>query len=118
MPTGRSGIGGGVVNGELFVFGGEVPGVHGEVEAYNPATNSWRSLPKMPHPRHGIFASVIGNRIYLPGGGAIEAFGAAAKVNDVFIVDAPGTYANISSRLHVGTGDNVLIGGFIVTGSS
>jgi uncharacterized delta-60 repeat protein len=30
---------------------------------------------------------------------------------------APGTFGNISTRLHVETGDNVLIGGFIITGT-
>jgi uncharacterized repeat protein (TIGR01451 family) len=32
-------------------------------------------------------------------------------------VTAPGTVGNISTRLRVGTGDNVLIGGFIITGA-
>ena len=32
-------------------------------------------------------------------------------------ITAPGTVGNISTRLRVGTGDNVLIGGFIITGS-
>jgi N-acetylneuraminic acid mutarotase len=41
LQTGRSGIGAGVVNGELYVFGGEIPRLFGEVEAYDPVTNSW-----------------------------------------------------------------------------
>ena len=76
MPTGRSGIGVGVVNGELYVFGGELPSLHAEVEVYNPGSNTWRRLPDMPAPRHGIWASVIGNKIYLPGGGDVQGFGA------------------------------------------
>jgi hypothetical protein len=76
------------VNGELWVFGGEVPVLHGEVEVYNPVINTWRSLPDMPTPRHGISASVIGNRIYLPGGGLIQGFG-ASDINEVFIVSVP-----------------------------
>jgi N-acetylneuraminic acid mutarotase len=117
MPTARSGVGVAAVNGELFVFGGEIPRVHGEVEAYNPVTNSWRQLPNMPVPRHGLWASVIGNRIYLPGG-ATEPNYAASSVNDVFVVNRKATFANISSRLKVETGENVLIGGFIVNGSA
>lgn len=116
MLTGRSGIGVAAANGELWVFGGELPGLRPEVEAYNPATNTWRSLPPMPRPRHGIWASVIGNRIYLAGGGEVEGFG-ASSVHDVFIVDRKSTFANISTRLRVEPGDNVLIGGFIVTGN-
>ena len=117
MPTARSGIGVGVVNGELYVFGGEIPSLHPEVEVYNPANNSWRRLADMPTPRHGIWASVIGNKIYLPGGGSQQGFG-ATNVNDVFIVPTKATFGNISSRLKVETGDNALIGGFIVTGTA
>lgn len=117
MPTGRSGIAAAALNGELFVFGGEIPNLHGEVEAYNPATNTWRRLPDMPNPRHGIWASVIGNRVYLAGGGDQQGFG-ASDVNDVFTVDRAATFANISSRLKVERGDNVLIGGFIVAGTA
>ena len=120
MPTGRSGIGVGVVNGELYVFGGEIPTVHGEVEVYNPVSNSWRRVQDMPFARHGIWASVIGNSIYLPGGGAIQGFG-ATNHNDVFIVNSvnnSASFANISTRLKVETGDNALIGGFIVAGTT
>ncbi len=116
MPTGRSGIAAAAVNGELWVFGGELPSLHGEVEAYNPATNTWRSLPSMPAPRHGISAAVIGNRVYLAGGGDVQGFG-ATNHTDVFIVDRKATFGNISSRARVETGDDVMIGGFIVNGS-
>ncbi len=92
LPTVRAGIGVAAVNGELFVFGGETldpnggPGeVHGEVEVFNPATNTWRSLSPMPTPRHGIWASVIGNNIFLPGGGIVSGIG-PTNVNEVFIV--------------------------------
>jgi N-acetylneuraminic acid mutarotase len=92
LPTPRAGIGVAAVNGELFVFGGETydPNggggeVHGEVEVFNPATNTWRSLSPMPTPRHGIWASVIGNNIFLPGGGIVAGFG-ATDINEAFIV--------------------------------
>lgn len=116
MPTGRSGIGVGVVHGELYVFGGEIPSLHAEVEVYNPVSNAWRQLQGMPTPRHGIWASVIGNKIHFAGGGAKQGF-AATDTNDVFIVAGQATLANISTRLKVETGDNALIGGFIVTGT-
>jgi N-acetylneuraminic acid mutarotase len=91
LPTPRAGIGVAAVNGELFVFGGETlfPSgggeVHGEVEVFNPATNTWRSLSPMPTPRHGIFASVIGNNIFLPGGGLVSGIG-PTNLNTVFTV--------------------------------
>ena len=112
----RSGIGAAAVNGELYVFGGEEGGVHAEVEVYNPPTNSWRRIqPDWPIPRHGIWASVIGNKIYIPGGGVLENY-APTTYNHVFIVNSRTTFANISTRLKVEAGDNALIGGFIVTG--
>ncbi len=116
MPTGRSGVAAAAINGELYVFGGEIPVIHNAVEAYNPKTNTWRSLPPMPLPRHGMWAAVIGNRVYLPGGGAAQGL-AATSTNQLFTVDVPATFANISTRLNVQTGTNVLIGGFIVTGN-
>ena len=41
----------------------------------------------------------------------------AFEVQTAFPPPAPSTFANISTRLDVGTGNNVLIGGFIITGS-
>ena len=117
MPTGRSGIAAGVVHGELYVFGGEVGGLHPDVEVYNPASNSWRRAPDMPRPRHGIWASVIGNKIYLAGGGEAKGL-LPTSYHDVFIVSAPATFANISTRLKVESGEKVLIGGFIITGTA
>jgi N-acetylneuraminic acid mutarotase len=117
MPTGRSGIGVAAFNGELFVFGGEFPGVYSEVEAYNPVTNTWRAEASMSVARHGIWASAIGNKIYMPGG-AYEMGYAAADTNHVFIISSPSSgFANIATRNRIETGDKILIGGFIVTGT-
>jgi N-acetylneuraminic acid mutarotase len=73
MPTGRSGGAGATLDGKLYVFGGEGNpasplGIFGEVEAFDPASNSWRKFGPMPTPRHSIPAAVVGNRIHLPGG--------------------------------------------------
>jgi N-acetylneuraminic acid mutarotase len=119
MPTARSGIAAAVVNDELWVFGGEdADTVHAEVEVYNPASDSWRRLPDMPLPRHGIWVSVIGNKIYIPGGGAAAGF-AATNTNQIFTVSTStqGSLGNISTRAFVQTGENVMIGGFIVQGT-
>jgi uncharacterized protein (TIGR03437 family) len=86
MPTGRSGIGAAAVNGELYVFGGELPRQFNEVEVYNPLTNAWQQLPPMPTPRHGLFAAVIDNKIYLPGGATNQGL-AATTFHDVFTVN-------------------------------
>jgi hypothetical protein len=46
----------------------ELVGAFRAVEAYEPATNSWISLPPMPMPRHGIAGAVIGNEFHLVSG--------------------------------------------------
>jgi N-acetylneuraminic acid mutarotase len=123
MPTARSGIAAAVVNNELWVFGGEDPGnrvLQPEVEVYNPVTNSWRREANMPLPRHGIWASVIGNQIYIPGGGS-HADLAPTNTNQIFTVTetagAGVRLGNISTRAFVQTGNEVMIGGFIVQGT-
>jgi hypothetical protein len=46
----------------------QLVGAYRAVEAYNPATNSWITLPPMPMPRHGVAGAVIGNRFHLVSG--------------------------------------------------
>lgn len=87
LPTGRSGIAGAAVDGRFYVFGGEInrdaPGrVFGVVEAYDPNSDAWTRMPSMPTARHGIFAAVIGNTIYLPGGARASIL---TGVNEAFI---------------------------------
>jgi N-acetylneuraminic acid mutarotase len=91
LPTARSGIAGVVVNGCLYVFGGEgntahPQGVFAQAEAYNPVTNTWQAVVPMPVPRHGIGAAAIGPRIYIPGGGPVQGFG-VTDVHEVFDTD-------------------------------
>src|SRR5690242_10664999 len=89
MPTARSGFATAVVNNELWVFGGEDPQtlvLHAEVEVYNAARNTWRREPSMPAPRHGIWASVIENQIYIPGGGTTPALINPTNTNQIFTV--------------------------------
>ena len=73
MPTPRSGGGWGTDGRRIYVAGGEVTtkqlvGAFRGIEAYEPATNSWTTLPSMPMPRHGVAGAVIGNRFHLVSG--------------------------------------------------
>jgi N-acetylneuraminic acid mutarotase len=73
MPTARSGGASGSDGRRIYVAGGEVTttalvGAYRAVEAYEPATNSWTTLPSMPMPRHGVAGAVIGNRFHLVSG--------------------------------------------------
>jgi len=73
MPTPRSGGACDTDGRRIYVAGGEVTtkelvGAFRAVEAYEPATNSWISLPPMSMPRHGIAGAVIGNEFHLVSG--------------------------------------------------
>jgi peroxiredoxin/N-acetylneuraminic acid mutarotase len=73
MPTARSGGGWGTDGRRIYVAGGEVTtaqlvGAFRGVEAYDPATNSWMTLPSMPMPRHGVAGAVINNELHLVSG--------------------------------------------------
>lgn len=81
MPTARGGAAAGVVGGEIIVVGGEgnaaaSSGVFAQAEAYDPVADQWRALPDMSVPRHGMGAAGIGERLYVPGGATVQAFGA------------------------------------------
>ena len=78
LPQARGGTGKAVYyNGEFYIMGGETlngagataNNVYDRVDIYNPTTNTWRLGTSMPTARHGIFPILIGQRIYVAGGG-------------------------------------------------
>jgi N-acetylneuraminic acid mutarotase len=84
IVTPRGGVASAVLNGRLFVFGGEgnsadTSGVFPQVEAYDPRSNGWEALPPLTIPRHGYGAATLDGRIYLAGGATRQGLGA---VND------------------------------------
>ena len=50
-------------------------GVFPDVDAYDPVTDSWRSLPDLPLPVHGMGAAGLDGRIWVPAGADVEALG-------------------------------------------
>ena len=96
MPTARSALGSGVLNGRIYVAGGEFQDPHmmatfRAVEAYDPASDSWSIMPSMPVSRHGLAAGVIGNRLILVGGD-VQSSGSGVNVstNEVDALVIPG----------------------------
>jgi N-acetylneuraminic acid mutarotase len=88
MITPRGGAAAAVVRDRIVVAGGEgnpaVPsGVFPQTEVFVPASNSWFSLPNMRTPRHGTGGAAIGNTFYVPGGAAVQSFGASAEVESI-----------------------------------
>jgi hypothetical protein len=72
MPTGRDGLGIGVVNDTVYCIGGWTAGnpntATGVVEAYDPITDSWTTKASMPTPRGFLAVCVLNNKIYAMGG--------------------------------------------------
>src|SRR3979490_2024660 len=65
MANARSAGAGGVYNGRLYITGGEhqepaMMATFRSLEAYDPASNAWQTLPPMPVPRHGLAGGGVG----------------------------------------------------------
>lgn len=94
LPTARSGHGLVVYRGRFYAMGGEggvieggriVQGrVFGQMESYDPATDSWQSHAPMPTPRHGLGAALVGEWIHVAGGGAVTGGDVQSAVHEAF----------------------------------
>ncbi len=74
-PTLVTGAPSTVYNGEVYIFGGgysheglEEQNIYDVVEAYNPATNTWRSVTNMPKKLQMFALATVGNKAYIMGG--------------------------------------------------
>src|SRR5262245_1475784 len=82
MPTARSAMAAGVYNNRIYVTGGEfqdanMMATYRSFESYDPATNTWTTLPSMPTSRHGLASAVLGNRIHMVSGDTQSALSGA-----------------------------------------
>jgi len=59
-----------VVNGRIYVIGGDFGPPDAEVEEYDPATDTWVERPYMPTPRGALSTVALNGRIYVIGGSA------------------------------------------------
>jgi N-acetylneuraminic acid mutarotase len=91
MPRARGGVAAGVVNDLIIVVGGEgndravnANGVFPETDAYQPSTNTWRTLTNMLTPRHGMGAAGVGGKLYVPGGATAQGGGTAVAILEAF----------------------------------
>lgn len=95
MPTERSSLAGGVVNGKIYVAGGEfqdarMSATFRAFESYDPAKNAWTTLPSMAVARHGMAGGVVGDTLHFVSGD-VQSSGTGLDVSspshDVFTVD-------------------------------
>ena len=78
LPEPRAGNGIAVLNGLVYLIGGEIWMSGPEttlysVDVYDPVTDSWSSLPDLSFPLHGVPAVASGDRLYVIGGSTIAA---------------------------------------------
>jgi N-acetylneuraminic acid mutarotase len=86
LPTPRGGTSGAVLDGKVYVAGGEAFGptrTFAEVEFFDPATGRWSRAPDLPTPRHGLAAQAAGGRLYVIGGGPTAGLSVSPQ-NEVF----------------------------------
>ena len=75
LPTPRGGLAGAATcSGLVVAAGGETvgagrSGTFAEVEAFDPASATWRALPPLPTPRHGLGVVTVGTTLYTLAGG-------------------------------------------------
>jgi N-acetylneuraminic acid mutarotase len=116
-PSGRSGHTAVWSGNEMIIWGGGDTSYFRTGGRYNPLSDSWSatSTTNAPSARSAHTAVWTGNKMIVWGGG-----------NDVHDFNTGGAYCapapppqlgNISTRSFVQTGDNVMIGGFIVQGT-
>jgi N-acetylneuraminic acid mutarotase len=72
-PTRRGDVACAVLNGKIYVTGGEYEEPRGKItfwafEAYDPKANTWQVLPHMRITRHGFVAAFLGNDFHAAGG--------------------------------------------------
>lgn len=107
-------------NGLVIGTGGR--GRHGilaTAELYDPASGTWTATGSLATKRTRHTATLLPNGIVLVAGGdnGSGAF-ASAELYDLGTLTRPGKALNISTRMGVETGDNIAIGGFIISGGT
>ncbi len=87
IPTQRAGVSVVTLGKRIVVMGGEsgaqVP-AHAEVEAYDPATDTWSKLPPLPVGRHGMQAVLVGDRLHVLAGSGNR--GGGPELNDHWVL--------------------------------
>jgi len=122
MPTPRTGLAVGVVNGILYAVGGDVETNTGvldlpTVEAYDPVTDKWTPKAPMPTPRSGLAVGVVSGILYAIGGDngstTVEAYD---RVKDSWTTKTPMPTARYGLGVGMVNGLIYAVGGVIAPG--
>ncbi len=104
IPTQRAGTATITTDSEAIVIGGESGSqtvAHNEVEALNPATGTWRSLPALQTGRHGTQAILSEGRLYIEAGSGNR--GGGPELSSLEMYTIPGTDGTEDGPLVAGT---------------
>jgi hypothetical protein len=104
-------------NGKVLVIGGNNNGnTLASAELYDPASGTWTGTGSLATARAYHTATLLANGNVLVAGGSTGEIALASA--ELYVGQpTPPILLNISTRVRVLTGDNVLIGGFIITGT-
>ncbi|MBV8160244.1 MAG: protein kinase, partial [Acidimicrobiia bacterium] len=85
LPTARHGLGAAVLDGKLYVVGGETASdVLGTVESFDLTSgSSWDPGPSMRTPRHALAVQAVGSAMYAIEGGAAPGGSQPTNLNEV-----------------------------------
>ena len=104
IPTQRAGCTAIVVGDEVIVIGGESGSqekAHGEVEALNITTQSWRKLPGLQTGRHGTQVILSEGNLYIGAGCGNR--GGSPELNSFETYEMPGADATENEPVTAGT---------------
>lgn len=87
MPTARSAMAIGAIDGKLYVVGGNngvpfTPTIYATLERYDPVANAWTTMAPMPTARSHVDGAVIDGKLYVVGGATSSEFFATLQVYD------------------------------------
>jgi non-specific serine/threonine protein kinase len=71
MGVARAGFGATVLDGKIYVAGGEwinTLKTLNSVEAFDPSTGTWSALPDLPYKLHGVPMEGVNGMLYVMGG--------------------------------------------------
>jgi len=105
-----------VTGGEMFEIGGN-GNVLASAELYDPALGTWTATGSLNTARDNHTETLLPTGQVLVTGGHNFSDGDLASTELYEPPTAPSQPLNISTRANVGTGDSVLIGGIIISGS-
>jgi N-acetylneuraminic acid mutarotase len=94
MPRPRGGVNGVAAHGCFFVWGGEGSNtgepndVFPDHDVYDPNTDTWTALARLPTPVHGVTGAVfLDGLIYLPGGGTSQGGSSGSTIFQIYRPD-------------------------------